>query len=99
MTDYINEYSELRKYHEMAARLDEIKKIKRDIEFDTFSDWCDRELSDRVIQLCADLDRYHLALSSKIDAMTEELYNKLDYADENMSKKSFWKRIFKRGES
>ena len=99
MTNYINEYMELSKYRDMSNRSDSLKQMKKDIEFDTFNDWCDQELDDLVIQLCANIDRYQRALERRIDAMTEEMYDKLDYADENMNKKSFWKRIFRRRES
>lgn len=97
MAKYVNEFMELRAYRDLAVRNDELITVMAHLDWDRNESWCDEELE--LEQLRHDayvaVKKYDDAIQKRMNAMTDELYNKLDFADTFKPKKRFWD-IFKR---
>lgn len=98
MAKYINEFTELRHYRDLAVRADELYMVTAHINMDQSADWCDEDLE--VVRHAAYMavKKYCNAIDERKYAMTNEMYRKLDFADTFKPRRSFWD-IFKRKES
>lgn len=96
--EYINEFTELYKYEELAERSRELAKVKTALDFDCHASWCKED--DNIETLRYDayvaIKKYNKAITDMKGEMKDVFYDKLNYADEHMRKpkKKFWD-IFK----
>ena len=98
MAKYINEWTELRHYRELAVRYDELIRLETNADWDRNADWCDKDLEELRHDAYVAIKNYREAIGARRDAMTNVFYDKLDFADTFKPRRSFWD-IFKRKES
>lgn len=98
MAKYINEWTELRHYRELAVRHDELLTLGVHLDFDRDADWCDKDLEELRHDAYVAIKNYREAVGKRKSAIENVFYDKLDFADTFKPRRSFWD-IFKRKES